>query len=290
MNPSTSEDITQKSASNLALAFVMLPREKRQHMTALYAYCREVDDVADEETTPLVDRRAQLAFWRKETKLACEGGSPKLPVIKELQHAILDHNLPYDLFDELLQGVEADLDKDRYETFEELEQYCYRVASVVGLLSIEIFGYTNPKCHDYAVELGKALQFTNILRDVGNDAERGRIYVPQEALKQFNVNEDDILKGRYTEEFNELAGDFGSRARNFYQSARDTLPKEDRRSMVAAELMGSVYWKLLCKVERAGYKVLNPTPTKLSKPHKLFLIVRSWFRHLTGRVAPTYGV
>jgi phytoene synthase len=290
MNQSISENITKKSASNLALAFVMLPKEKRQNMTTLYAYCREVDDVADLESVPLDDRRAQLAFWRKETQTACDGGKPKLPVLREFQPAILQHKLTFGLFDELLKGVEADLDIDRYETYADLEQYCYQVASVVGLLSIEIFGYQNPKCHDYAVQLGKALQFTNILRDVGNDAERGRIYLPLEALREFGVSEEDILKGRYTPEFNRLAQEFGARARGFYQSAQAILPREDRRSMVAAELMGTVYWKLLCKVEKGGYQVLNPTPTKLSKPHKMFLILRSWFRHCTGRVAPAYGV
>lgn len=290
MEAPVSEQITRKSASNLALAFVMLPREKRLAMNSLYAYCREVDDVADEETVPLEDRRSELARWRQETEMACNGGDPTLPVIRELQPTIGKHSLPFSLFDELLLGVEADLDTTRYETYEQLEQYCYRVASVVGLLSIEIFGYQNPRTKEYAEHLGKALQFTNILRDVGNDAERGRIYLPREALREFGVKEADIFEGRYTAEFNQLAKSFAAKAMNFYQAARESLPAEDRDSMIAAELMGTVYWKLLKKLEARNYPVLGAVPMRLGKPRKICLVLYTWLRHLTGTMGPTYGV
>ena len=240
-NPQHSRAITKKSASNLALAFILLPREKRDAMSALYAFCREVDDVADDETVPTEKRRAQLSEWRDDVKRACENQPPKFPVNRELQPVIKKFRLPFELFDELIKGCEMDLDTKRYENFEQLELYCYRVASVVGLLSIEIFGYKNPATRDYAIHLGKALQLTNILRDVKTDAERGRIYLPLDKLKKFNVGENEILNFKYSENFHALAASVAGRANNFYQLARTTLPAEDRSSMVAAELMGSVY-------------------------------------------------
>jgi phytoene synthase len=182
-----------------------------------------------------------------------------------------------------------DLEKLRYENFEELELYCHRVASVVGLLSIEIFGYKNPACHDYAVHLGKALQLTNILRDVKNDAARGRIYLPLDALKKFNVSEAEILEGKFSERYLALAKNVAERAKNFYSLAQKILPPEDRRAMVAAELMGSVYWQLLQKLERENFNVFGPQPVRLSKPQKLGLIFRSWLRHAANVTTPNYG-
>jgi phytoene synthase len=284
-----SRAITRRSASNLALAFILLPKAKRQGMTALYAFCREVDDVADDESVPVEQRRAALAAWRDDIARACSGGAPRLPVNRELQSTIAAHKLPLALFDELIRGVEMDLDIKRYETCEHLEQYCYRVASVVGLLSIEIFGYTNPACRDYANHLGKALQLTNILRDVRTDAERGRIYLPLEELARFKVSPDEILRFEYSERFRQLAAAVAARARHFYQLARQTLPREDRRAMAAAELMGSVYWRLLRKLEARQFDVFGPRPTRLSKVQKLLLILRSWSCTFSGALAPNYG-
>lgn len=289
MEPNVSEEITRKSASNLALAFVMLPADKRAAMSALYAYCREVDDVADEDDVPVERRREQLSDWRAQTRAACEGGMVTLPVIRELQSAIRNYQLPWKLFDDLLLGVEADLVQTRYETYSELEDYCYRVASAVGLLSIRIFGHRNPACADYALALGKALQFTNILRDVGNDAQRGRIYLPGEALREFGVSEAQILNAEYTPDFFRLARAFADRAKGFYRSARELLPVEDRRSMIAAELMGVVYWRLYQRLEADGFHVLGPTPTKLSKTRKLQIILGIWLRHVLGLKTSIYG-
>ena len=284
-----SRAITRKSASNLALAFVMLPKAKRDGMSALYAFCREVDDVADEDAASVADRRAQLAAWRADIRRACENGKPEFAVNQELQPFIQKHHLRFELFDELLKGCEMDLDTTRYETWEQLEVYCYRVASVVGLLSIEIFGYTNPQCREYAVALGQALQLTNILRDIRADAERGRIYLPLAELRRCNVSEAEILRHEYTDRFQNLAASVADRARGFYGRARATLPPEDRRAMVAAELMGSVYWRLLRKLEAKRFDVLGPEPTRLSKPQKLALILRSWFRFAAGTMTPSYG-
>ncbi len=285
-----SETITRKSASNLALAFVLLPREKRREMAALYAFCREVDDVADDESAPTEVRRAKLEAWREDVRRACSGGAPRFAVNQELQAVIERRKLPFALFDELLRGVEMDLEVRRYETLADLELYCYRVASVVGLLSIEIFGYTNPACREYAVYLGKALQLTNILRDVRSDAERNRLYIPLAECERFQVNPDDILAGRYSANYERLAQHMAQLAKGFYLKATETLPSVDRRSMATAELMGSVYWKLLRKIERRRFNVFAPGETRLNKVQKLFLIFRMWYRVWRGKLLlPNYG-
>ncbi len=285
-----SRAITQRSASNLALAFVLLPKEKRDGMSALYAFCREVDDVADDESLPVEQRRKALGEWREDIRTACSGGQPQVPVNRELQQVIQRHpGLTFELFDDLIRGVEMDLDIKRYATHVELEQYCYRVASVVGLLSIEIFGYENPKTRDYAVYLGKALQLTNIVRDVKTDAERGRIYFPLDELSRFGVSEAEILNGEYSPRFQKLAASITDRAKHFYKLANETLPREDRRSMAAAELMGSVYWRLLEKLEARGFDVFGPTLTRVSKGQKILLILRTWFRVFSGALVPNYG-
>ncbi len=277
-----SRALTRKSASNLALAFVLLPREKRDAMSALYAFCRAVDDVADEDAVPTETRREQLAAWRADIRRACENQKPEFVLNQEFQPVIQKYQLPFALFDELIQGCEMDLEKLRYGTFEELELYCHRVASVVGLLSIEIFGYKNPACRDYAVSLGKALQLTNILRDVKNDAARGRIYLPQAERKKFGVSEAEILGAKFSENYFALARSVADRAKRFYRQAQQTLPREDRKAMVAAELMASVYWRLLQKLERGRFDVFGPQPLKLSKLHKLALIFQFWLRHAVG--------
>jgi 15-cis-phytoene synthase len=285
-----SRTITQKSASNLALAFILLPKAKRDAMSVLYAFCREVDDVADDELVPAEKRREQLAAWRADVRRACENGTPQFAVNREMQPVAREFHLPFALFDELIQGCEMDLQIKRYESYDQLELYCYRVASVVGLLSIEIFGYRSPTCRDYAIYLGKALQLTNILRDVRTDAERGRIYLPQSELARFKVTEQEILNFQYSDRFRNLAESVAARAKNFYQLARETLPAEDRRSMVAAELMGSVYWRLLRKLERQQFNVFGPEPTRLSKGQKILLILRSWCRFISGATSPNYGI
>jgi phytoene synthase len=285
-----SRAITQRSASNLAMAFVLLPRAKRDGMSALYAFCREVDDVADDETIAVPQRRAQLAGWREDVRRACGTERPQFPVNRELQPVIHEYQLPFEHFDALLKGVEMDLDINRYEDYEALDVYCYRVASVVGLLSIEVFGYRDPACKQYGVFLGKALQLTNILRDVQSDAKRGRIYLPLSELARFKVSPEEILRLEYSSRFCELAESVAGRARHFYQQARATLPAVDRRSMVAAELMASVYWRLLRKLEAQRFNVFGPERTRLSCGQKTLLILRTWFRFISGAASPSYGV
>jgi phytoene synthase len=284
-----SHALTRKSASNLALAFILLPREKRDAMSALYAFCRAVDDVADEDSIPTAQRREQLSAWREDIRRACENKKPEFILNQEFQPVIQKFKLPFARFDELIKGCEMDLDTVRHEDFAQLELYCYRVASVVGLLSIEIFGYANPACRDYAISLGQALQLTNILRDVKNDAARGRIYLPQTELKKFNVSEAEILDSKYSERYLALARSVAERAKNFYRLAQKTLPPADRRAMVAAELMGNVYWRLLQKLEQEKFNVFGAKPLKLSKPQKLALILQSWLRHASGSTVSNYG-
>ncbi len=284
-----SRAITRKSASNLALAFILLPKAKRDGMSALYAFCREVDDAGDDERRPVSERRQLLAEWRQDVRRACEDGQPHLAINRELKQVIQRYRLPFPLFDEIIRGVEMDLDIKRYETFADLEQYCYRVASAVGLLSIEIFGYRNATCRDYAVYLGKALQLTNILRDVHADAQLGRIYLPREELRRFAVSEEEIVRGEYSNRYAGLAQAMAQRAEHFYQLARQTLPVEDRRSMVAAELMGSVYWELLGKLRAKQFDVFSSATTRLSKARKLLLILRLGCAALAGGCAPAYG-
>jgi phytoene synthase len=245
--------------------------------------------VADEDSVPTEKRREQLAAWRTDIRCACENKNPQFVLNQEFAPIIQQFKLPFALVDELIKGCEMDLDTLRYENFEQLELYCYRVASVVGLLSIEIFGYQNSACHDYAVYLGRALQLTNILRDVKNDAARGRIYLPQSELKKFNVSEAEILSGKFSGNYFQLATSIAARAKHYYQLAQKTLPPEDRKAMVAAELMGSVYWQLLLKLECGRFDVFGFQPLKLSKPHKLALIFNSWLRHAAGSTSPSYG-
>ncbi|HVV01804.1 MAG TPA: squalene/phytoene synthase family protein, partial [Verrucomicrobiae bacterium] len=249
-----------------------------------------VDDIADNDALPAPERREMLSAWRADIARVFEQQEPGFDVNRELAGVVRKYSLPFHLFDELVKGVEMDLEISRYANYEELELYCYRVASVVGLLSIEIFGYQNPACREYAIYLGKALQLTNILRDVRVDAARGRIYLPLSELARFQVREEEILRFEYSDRFFRLASSVAERARRFYDLARKTLPPADRRSMIAADLMGSVYWRLLRKLEARRFDVFGPTPARLNKAQKLMLIFRTWVRFASGAVAPGYGV
>ena len=284
-----SQTITRKSASNLALAFILLPKPRREAMAGLYAFCREVDDIADEDARPVAERRAHLAQWREDLGRAYGTDGPLLPVLKELQPVIHTYGLDRQHFDALLDGVEMDLEITRYRNREDLELYCYRVASVVGLLSIRIFGHKSPASRDYAVHLGKALQLTNILRDVAVDARRGRIYLPQDDLARFGVREEDILALRLVPQYKALAASIGEEARHYYRLARAALPPEDRGAMIAAELMGSVYWRLLEKLEARSWDVFSSGPIRLTKFQKLLLMGRTWARISMGSAAANYG-
>ena len=258
-------------------------------MATLYAFCREVDDVADEDARPVAERRHCLAAWRADIRRACDGGTPEFPVNRELQPAIRQYQLPFELFDEIIRGCETDLETLRHADWPQLELYCHRVASTVGLLSIRIFGHRDPRSRDYAEALGMAFQLTNILRDVRDDAARGRVYLPQVELERFGVPAEDILAGRYTTRYRDLAEAVAARARSYYRRAAETLPATDRCAMIAAELMGAVYWRLLVQLERQHFDVFGPGRVRVSKPVKLYLLLRTWWRLRVGPFAPNYG-
>jgi len=272
------EKIARKSGSNLAFVFFSLPKEKRVDISTFYAFCRLVDDIADDSAAPLAERRAELGNWR--TWIRRSGpGEPELA--GEIRRLINKYSLKVLLFEDILDGVESDLEPVRYQDFSHLSEYCYRVASAVGLVSIEIFGYRNTRCRDYAYYLGLALQLTNIVRDVGVDLENGgRIYLPLDEMAQFSYSEADLMARTYDDRFVNLMRFQAERAHAHFKKATEMLPPEDRRSMIAAELMREVYFTLLGRIERDGFRVLSKK-YRLSRPEKLWIISRHLAKNLT---------
>jgi phytoene synthase len=246
--------ITRQSKSNLALAFISLGRERRRDITIFYAFCRLVDDIADSSELGVDDKRSALAQWRN----ALRGPVPGEPgIAPEVRRLIDKYSLTPAMLDEIIAGVEMDLSISRYSSFEQLRLYCYRVASAVGLVSIEIFGYRNPACQEYAIQLGLALQMTNIIRDVEKDLWDERIYLPLEDLARFDYSEADLQDRQYDERFVQLMKFEAARAHAFFDRARGLLPAEDRRAMVAAEIMAAIYRALLGRMERDGFRVFE---------------------------------
>jgi phytoene synthase len=258
--------ITRQSKSNLALAFISLGRERKRDITIFYAFCRVIDDVADSPEMEVTEKQARLLAWRQMLK----GRHPSEPSLAaDVRHLMERYSLPSEMLEEIIAGVEMDLKISRYATFEELRVYCYRVASAVGLVSIEIFGHHNPACKEYAIQLGLALQMTNIIRDVGKDLRNRRIYLPLEDLARFHYSESELQDRQYNQRFVELMKFEGVRARQFFARAAEVLPREDRKSMVAAEIMGSVYRGLLRKMERDGFRVFE-------KEYRLSKLEKGW--------------
>jgi phytoene synthase len=256
--------ITKQSKSNLALAFVSLGKERRRDITTFYAFCRVIDDIAD---SPDLDPRTKaegLSAWRSWLRGAAANESSLAPEVRAL---MAKYRLAPEMLEEIIAGVEMDLSQSRYASFEELGLYCYRVASAVGLVSIEIFGYRNRECREYAIQLGLALQTTNIIRDVGKDLEVGRIYLPQEEMTRFRYSEADLLARRYNDRFLALMDFQAKRSHAFYARAAAVLPREDRRAMVAAEIMAGVYRSLLRRMEADHFRVFGKA-YRLSRLHK----------------------
>ena len=262
--------ITRRSKSNLALAFVSLGRERRRDITTFYAFCRVIDDIADSAALSATEKAAGLTAWRRWLSAPGNGEDTLAADVRAL---IAKYCLTPAMLEEIISGVEMDLAQSRYATWEELRVYCYRVASAVGLVSIEIFGYRNSRCQEYAVELGLALQTTNIIRDVGKDMRLGRVYLPQDEMARFGYSENELVNGIRNDAFLALMKFQAERSRGFYREAASLLPPEDRRAMVAAEIMASVYATLLERISADGFRVFE-REYRLGRLAKSFLVLR----------------
>ena len=261
------------SGSSFYYSFVLLPRETRCAITAFYALCRELDDVVDKCHEAQV-AAAKLAWWRSELERMTQG-TPQHPVTRALSDTQQGRKLPQALLQEIVDGMAMDLTASRYADFATLQLYCHRVAGVVGELAALIFGYRDPATRVYAHDLGLAFQLTNIIRDVGEDARRGRIYLPQDELQQFGVTENDILHVHATPAFHKLMEFQYQRAEALYAKALSELPREDRKAQRPGLVMAAIYRALLQEIRLAQFPVLNAR-VSLTPVHKLWLAGKAW--------------
>lgn len=273
----SAKEISKKSKSSFYYAFNLLPEEKRDAMNTVYAFCRKTDDIVDENSDSTDLKYEKLRKWRIEFEKSFTGHS-EFALLNKLGTTISHFNIPLDPFFELIKGMEMDLQKDRYKSFEDLQLYCYRVASTVGLMCIEIFGYKHPSTKQFAVDLGIALQMTNILRDIGKDAKNGRIYLPQEDLAKFNYTEKEILSLIYNNNFKDLMIYESSRAKQYFNSATANLDLDDKKTMFAARAMQHIYYKMLENIIAADYDVFN-NDIKVSKIEKVGIALGVWVKY-----------
>lgn len=276
-------------------SFLVLPPRKRSAMVAVWDFCRAVDDAVDEVvpesewqgglTAEARGRAArEVAAWRRELAACFASAPPETWQGRALAPFITEFHLPRAPFEDLIDGVEMDLDHVRYQTFEALAGYCRRVASSVGLVCVEIFGYSDPRTRDYAVNLGMALQLTNIVRDVAADLRRGRVYLPADELERFGVTVDALRAGQVTEPVRALLRFQCERAREYYRRAALDLPPADTGQLVAAEIMGGIYFEILRRIERAGYDVFSRR-IRVPRPYRAVIALRIWARTLVAKVA-----
>jgi phytoene synthase len=268
-----------QSGSSFYYSFLFLEPERRRAITALYAFCREVDDTVD-ECTDVSIARTKLAWWRHEVSQMV-GGAPNHPVTKALQPHLLTFDLDTQYLFAIVDGMEMDLDQTRYLDFAGLRKYCWHVAGAVGVLSARIFGMTTPRTAEYAEKLGLAFQLTNIIRDVGEDARKGRIYLPVDELQQFGVKAAEILNGTYSEPFEQLMRFQAARAHALYKEALAVLPDADRRAQRPGLIMAAIYHALLNEIERDEFRVLTQR-ISLTPIRKLWL---AWITYVRGRPA-----
>lgn len=269
---------TKKSGSNFYYSFLFLPKAKREAMYTVYAFCKAVDSAVDEPPDGS-NPKEELKRWRSELD-AVYGGTPTFPITVSLAHHVKSLSIPKAYFEELIKGVEMDLFNNRYVTFDELSLYCYRVASVVGLICLHIFGVTSPRAQDYAVDLGMAFQMTNILRDLGVDADQNRIYLPLDDLRACNYPEKAMLQKTYSPEFKTLMQQEAARAHHYYEKAHAVfiaLPQHERRALTVAEIMRGVYSRILGKIEQSDYQVFGPR-ISLPTSHRLAIALSIWLR------------
>ncbi|RPI65178.1 MAG: squalene synthase HpnD [Ignavibacteriales bacterium] len=273
----SAKEISKKSKSSFYYAFNLLPEEKRDAMNTVYAFCRKTDDIVDENSDSTDLKYEKLRKWRIEFEKSFSGHS-EFALLNKLGTTISNFNIPLDPFFELIKGMEMDLQKDRYKSFDDLQLYCYRVASTVGLMCIEIFGYKHPSTKQFAVDLGIALQMTNILRDIGKDAKNGRIYLPQEDLIKFNYSEQEIMSLVYNDNFRDLMIYESSRAKQYFNSATANLDLDDKKTMFAARAMQHIYYKMLENIIAADYDVFN-NEIKVSKFEKVGIALGVWAKY-----------
>jgi 15-cis-phytoene synthase len=262
-------EITRASKSNLALAFIAMSGARRRDITIFYAFCRVIDNIADDPGRDAETKRRELNDWRRSLRESFPGEPSLAASVREL---MARYSITPEMLAEIIAGVEMDIEISRYTTFEELRVYCYRVASAVGLVSIEIFGYTDSRCREYAIALGLALQTTNIIRDVALDFEVGRIYLPAEDLARFDYTERDLGEHVYDSRFLQLMNFQAARAEGFFTQAKCLLPPEDRRAMLPAEIMHSVYHTLLGRIRRDKFRVFEKK-YRLGRAEKMWHVV-----------------
>lgn len=261
-------EITQSSKTNFLYSFSLLPKEKYEAINTVYAFCRQTDDIVDNEMDSTELKFKKIREWKNEFEQALNGTS-NYALLNQVTKIIKNFNIPVEPFFELIKGMEADLQVSRYKDFNTLYQYCFRAAATVGLMCIEIFGYKTENAKQYAVNLGIALQLTNILRDIKFDALNGRIYLPEEDLKRFGYTEDDLMNFRYNESFVELMKFECKRARDYFDKANDAFAKEDRKLLFPARIMQKIYFNILEKIEHMNYNVFSKK-AKVSKLKKLY--------------------
>ncbi|MCS6808025.1 MAG: presqualene diphosphate synthase HpnD [Candidatus Kapabacteria bacterium] len=276
------------NTTNFFYSFSLLPKEEREAIHTVYAFCRYTDDIVDMDTpclsgagtlsdySSLQRKRERLERWRREVE-RCYNGTSSHPIMKPLSAVVQRFSIPQQYLQILIDGCERDLIQQRYRTFEELKEYCYSVASIVGLISIEIFGYKYDETKEYAVNLGYALQLTNILRDIKSDKDKGRIYLPQEDLERFQYSEDELLRNVYNDNFVEMMKFQTRRVREYYHKARAALRPDESITMFAAQIMDAIYYRLLDKIEIAGYNVFSKR-ISVSTLHKLLIALRLWVK------------
>ncbi|MES2765938.1 MAG: presqualene diphosphate synthase HpnD [Bacteroidota bacterium] len=282
---------TQHPKTSFYYSFSFLPKHEREAINTFYSFCREIDDIVDESPSTNADailkKRERLAWWRNEIERCYAGGTVN-PLMLPLYTVINRFAIPKQYFLTVIDGCERDLLQNRYETFADLKEYCYSVASVVGLASIEIFGYKYEETKEYAINLGYALQLTNIIRDVKVDKDRGYIYIPKEDLERFKYSEEDLMNEVYNDNFIELMRFQARRARGYYGKARMALRPDERITMFAAEIMDAIYYRLLEKIELNDFNIFEKK-IKVNTAHKIWIAVKLWMytRAFVGRLKNT---
>ncbi|MEO7270404.1 MAG: presqualene diphosphate synthase HpnD [Vicinamibacterales bacterium] len=272
--------------TNFYYSFLVLPPDKRRAIVAVWDFCRAVDDAADEPVSG--EPAVELAMWRREVAAWYEGATPATSQGRTLAPLVHQFRLPREAFEAIIEGVEMDVGDRRYDTFDELYQYCIRVASAVGLVCLEIFGYRDPGARQYATDLGVALQLTNILRDVAEDLKRGRVYLPQEDLRAHGVSEADLqvearrTTGSRSVKVAALLRQQAARARAYYARADGELPPADRQTLVAAKIMGAVYQAILDRIEARDYDVFSSV-VRVPRPRRALIAATTWLGTLVGR-------